>query len=368
MLKYQPTFEAFTSFCDLPFTRLIVDAVGDVSMCCHQYEKIGNVFDGRDIFKIWRDSYEIRQVTQTGNLHPVCKSWNTCPFLTAERSPKTFKVHEGFKAPTHLKVCLPNTHCNIGGEHPNDDNPACIMCGRNWNVERQVDRMDEICIKVKPLMQFIRGFSILGLAEPFWKDAIFRIFDLVDFPRYKDRIKFTTSTNVTCFSEQNIHKFFGSVYNSELTFSIDAASSSVYEKIRRLPGGYDLVMTRIADYLRIRDQYDGKHKTNIFNNINLLNVHEMTKMVEDAHRLGVERITMVPTTDMRGKVDQSFMMLCLNKQNVGVFKHNADLARVRATELGVNLQYNQPFDVVPPSFEELGLPEPSGLDLVQIQL
>jgi hypothetical protein len=97
-----------------------------------------------------------------------------------------------------------------------------------------------------------------------------------------------------------------------------------------------------------RDKFGGsaKHRAIIYNNINIINVHEMTAMVETAADLGVDQLVMLPTHDQCGRVDMGEMLL--NHKNVKIFKKAADDARKRAEELGLNLHYSKPFDVVPP--------------------
>lgn len=338
-----------TSFCSLPFTKLILNGWGDVSMCCYQLEQLGNVLGDTTLLELWNSpmAKEIRDTTNQKQLHRVCKSWNTCPFLVTEKHDFTFDVNDNFDYPTYLELCLPNTHCNIGGETPSNENPACIMCCRNFDLQPQPPITDTLCEKAKPIMPYLKWLCVLGVAEPFWKDAVFRVFDKLEFHKHRHHIRFTTNTNVICLVERSTRKYFETIEFSDMNFSIDAASKETYQKIRRVDG-YELILKNCRTFMKYRDANGGpqRHQVILYNNINLINVHEMTQMVEVAADLGIDKLIMIPTHDQCGRVQMGDLLL--NSKNIKVFKHNADVARRRAEELGVPLHYSKPFDVVPP--------------------
>lgn len=352
--------EIRNTFCVLPFTKLILNSWGEVSMCCHQLTQLGKLTEDTEVLDLWNSKLakEIRSTTQQGNLHHVCKSWNSCPFVVKERTMYPEAMYKNCAYPLYLEICLPDKHCNVGGETPTDDNPACIMCRRNFNIPSQPDLTEFLCEKAKPLMPYLKYLCVLGIAEPFWKDAVFKIFDKLEFERYKHRIEFTTNTNGICLNEKTTKHFFEQVISSNLSWSIDAASAEVHKKIRRLDT-YDLVMSNLKRWLLLREEYGGKqkHKVCIYNNINLINVHEMTSMVEIAHKIGVDRMVMLPTYDQSGVVQLGELMLCA--KNVSLFKKASELAMQRAQQLGFDLIYSKRFDIVPPAIEH---------DLVQLAL
>jgi MoaA/NifB/PqqE/SkfB family radical SAM enzyme len=250
--------------------------------------------------------------------------------------------------PRVLEICLPDRHCNIGGENPSEKNPACIMCIRNFRQPVQPNLIDLLCRKAKPLMPYLHQLCVLGIAEPFWKNAVFDIFQRVEFHRYKSHIQFFTNTNGVCLKANLIRRFFEEVDWSDLAWSFDAASRETYRKIRRLDT-FDRVTENLLSWIRLRDEYGGAdhHQVSIYNNINLLNVHEMTEMVELAARWGVHRMTMIPTYDQAGVVQLGELVLC--KKNVDIFRVESEKAKERAGKLGIDLSYSKPFDVVPPS-------------------
>ena len=341
------------AFCSLPYTKCIIDADGLVSHCCYQLTKLGSVLE-TDILTIWNSDLakKVRSVTDVGKLHPVCTSWNTCPYQVTEKKEYQFEIHPNFEYPTYLEICLPNTHCNIGGENPSDENPACIMCCRNFNFHKHPPITDLLCEKAKILMPYLRHLCVLGVAEPFWKDAAFRIFEKMDFAKYREQITFTTNTNAICLVDRIVKKFFTEVYLSDISISLDAATPETYIKIRRVDA-YDLILKNLKHYMELRDTNGGseRHKIVIYNNINLINVHEMTMMVEAAYDLGIGKMIMLPTHDQCGQVQMGDLLL--NPKNLKVFKKAAEAAWNRAEKLGVDLHYSKPFDRVPIPVQDL---------------
>lgn len=356
-----------TAFCSLNHTKIILNGWGDCSLCCYQLTQLGSILGGKTVLDLWNSplAKDIRRETALGNLHKVCTSWNTCPFQVKERIPEPFLAYENCEYPTYLEICLPNTHCNIGLENPTPDT-ACIMCCRSavdFNPQPQIT--DLLCEKSLPLMPYLKTLCVLGVAEPFWKDAVFEVFKKIDFHKYKHQIQFTTNTNVVCLTEKVTERFFQEVECSDISFSLDAASSDTYLKIRKIDS-YHVCIKNLKNYMILRDQNGGwgRHKTFIYNNINMLNVSEMPKMVEVAAELHVDKIIMLPTHDQCGRVAMGDLIL--NDKNIDVFKRYSEAARKRADQLSVNLYYSKPFDTLPPP---VGQESPGGTPkLVQIKL
>lgn len=352
------------AFCGLPFTKCILNADGNVSTCCYQLEQLGSLIDD-EILDIWNSprAQAIRESTMKGELHSICKSWNVCPFLVREKEPVPFKSYKKFTYPTYLEICLPDSHCNIGGLIPSDEKPACIMCIRNHRKPKQEDLTGFLCDKARPIMPFLKHLCVLGIAEPFWKDQVFQVFEWLEFPRYRDQIRFETNTNATLLIPKINERFFAEVGWSDISFSIDAATPDTFIKIRRIDA-YNNIIKNIKNYMELREEHGGKerHITTIWNNINLLNVSEMTDMVETAADLGVDKMVMLPTHDQNGNV--SLGEILLNHKNVEIFERNADKAMQRAIDLNVPLTYPKPFNCVPPPVENARSPN----ELVQISL
>lgn len=347
MLKTQPQEILHTTFCPLPYTKIILNAWGEVSMCCHQLTQIGKLTPDSNVLDIWRNNLakDIRSITSSGQLHPVCTSWNSCPFIVNEIKMYPMQMYAESLYPMYLEICLPDKHCNIGGESPSDDNPACIMCRRNFTINEIEDITDLLCEKSIPLMPYLKYLSVLGIAEPFWKDAVFNIFEKVGFSKYKNHIRFVTNTNGTCLNERTTDKFFEQVEKSEISWSLDAATKETFQKIRRLDA-FDLVVGNLKRWLKKRSK---NHEVVIYNNINLLNVHEMVKMVELAWQWGVDRMIMLPTYDQAGIIKLGELMLC--EKNINIFKKWSEQAMNFAKQKNFKLTYTKPFDKIPPPMQ-----------------
>ena len=342
------------TFCSLPFNKIILNSWGEVSMCCHQLTQLGKLDKDTNLLEIWRSplAKEIRDRCLEGALHPVCTSWNSCPYIVKEKVMGEAVVNKKCFYPRHLEICLPDKHCNIGGERPNEDNPACIMCRRNFDIPEQEDITQFLCEKSRCIMPYLNQLSVLGIAEPFWKGAAFNIMDYLNWDSDKDHIQFTTNTNGTCLNEKTAHRFFERVMYSDLAWSLDSATPETHMKIRRLDA-FDLVVKNLKRWVKLRDDYGGKasHKVCIYNNINLLNVHEMTMMVDLAVDIGVDKMIMLPTYDQAGVVQLGELLMC--EKNINVFKKAAERARERAEMLEFDLEYSKRFDVVPPPMQQL---------------
>jgi hypothetical protein len=377
MIKLQPDEAAHSelrnTFCSLPYTKLILNSWGEVSMCCHQLRQLGKLTPDTNILDIWNSplAKEIRATMDKGNLHPVCTSWNSCPFIVKERQMFPHKMYRNAAYPVYLEICLPDKHCNVGGENPSDDNPACIMCRRNFHVPDQPDLTEFLAEKAKPLMPYLRYLCVLGIAEPFWKDATFKIFEKLEFERYKHQIEFTTNTNGILLNEKVARRFFEATTMSDISWSLDSASAETHQKIRRL-NAFNLVTENLRRWIKLRNEYGGpsKHKVCIYNNINMLNIHEMTRMVELAKEWGVDHMIMLPTYDQSGVVKLGELMLC--QKNVKFFKKASEDAMAKAKEIGLDLRYSKRFDVVPPAAPSFEAPSPNlgppAQCLVQLEL
>ena len=79
-------FDIKRVFCGLPFTKMVLNSWGNVSMCCHQVTPIGILTEDVELLDLWNNDVanQIRKETEEGNLHLICKNGN-CPFLTSEK-------------------------------------------------------------------------------------------------------------------------------------------------------------------------------------------------------------------------------------------------------------------------------------------
>jgi MoaA/NifB/PqqE/SkfB family radical SAM enzyme len=329
-----------TAFCDLPWTRLKVGSGGEITNCCWQQNGIGNVLNG-SFSKLWTDNEtlnDIRKVTKNGDLHPLCKEFGSCPYTQEDEIKwKSWYSNEKNifnydKYPSMIELDLPNTHCNIGPGIPDDEkNPACIMCARRLDgfVNDTTYIFKDICKKIQVLMPYLKTIHIQGYAEPFYKDIVFEVLDWLDFNLFKANMRLTTITNGMYFSEKVSKNWDDLCDNTCIMVSIDAGSKETYKKIR-IADAYNLVIKNMIQYGKNRSE---GHELHINNNINMLNVKECSKMVEDADKIGADVIQLGPTDPMPITKD-----ICVNESNREIFEENFELARLRAEELGVNIQ------------------------------
>ena len=349
--------KTINSFCSLPFTRVKIICNGNIQMCCHQKDRyIGNLLHS-SFEECWFSDIakEIRRETLENKLHDHCNNAH-CPFFYKDNLKSHVKEwHINYnELPTELEIDLHISHCNFGGTKA-DPKKTCIMCPRNYDSAREFmqslpDRTNELVEKVKFLMPHIQSLVIMGVAEPFWKDKIFEIFDLLDFKNFADNVFFWTNTNGSIFNQERQIKYSSYVKKGLLHFSLDAASSETYLKIRK-NNVFDLVCKNLESWNNYRLQINKEQKTNhqvkIYNNINSLNIHELVDMVKLAKKLNVDHLTFGPTIDCNTNPQESsehVISIMPNTRNYKYFLEQSENAKKVAEELGVNLEFYKSID------------------------
>lgn len=317
-------------FCKFPFERLKIDAEGNATMCCFQQRRcLGNILE-TGVDEIWRSalSQEIRESTLRDQLHSSC-AVSHCPYTCAHTRANTQKrrvVLEGY--PITLELDLPIQHCNIGGNNPSEERPACFHCERSRGFRAQTDRLGDICALLRPYMKNLISMHIQGVAEPFWRGRIFEILEDLEFPTHQDHIRVSTTTNGTVFTDPRIARWL-KIPKSVITFSIDAATPKTYKLLRRLDA-YDEVVRRLTKCCQLKSETQAVH---IHNNINLLNINEVAGMVEVAAKAGVDVIDFNPTYGVP--------QICINQWNVHQFRQ-AEREIVETSEkLGVRTTFTR---------------------------
>jgi len=257
-------------------------------------------------------------------MHPTCAQ-ESCPlFHIRDNLPsKTFTQKE---LPSQFEIDLPNTHCNIGGTKPTADT-ACIMCERAApNFVPQIDRLPEVCEALKPYVKYIDTIHVQGVAEPFWQGRIFDCLEALGVDKYKDQIVVSTTTNGTVIDAKKMEKWLA-YPKSCATFSLDAATPETYQKIRRLNAYHAVIKTM----LRLNQQRTGQQKMYIHNNINLLNIAEVSQMVETAAMVGADSISFQPTSCLPG--------LEVSASNLKQFNEAETQILESADRLGVTVEF-----------------------------
>lgn len=313
-------------FCEYPFQRLKFTPEGDVTMCCwHQRKCLGNILRN-SLEEIWNGELanEIRQSTSQGVMHKTCRV-ESCPYFHQKELP--LKQIEMKSYPTSFEIDLPTQHCNIGGENPSEKNPACFMCERHLNFQPQKDRLNEVCRAIQPYVRHVNWIHIQGIAEPFWKDRIFEIIDLLGVSQYSDRIGITTTTNGTVMTEKRRRRFL-ELPISCITWSLDAASPDIYKKVRRVDM-YPQIVRNLKAYCQERTSEN--QWVNIHNNINTVNIGDVVGMVELAAEAGVDQLDFNATY---GVPD-----VCVNEKNFHLFQEAQRKIMEASIRLGVNVTF-----------------------------
>jgi MoaA/NifB/PqqE/SkfB family radical SAM enzyme len=342
---------ALHSYCRLPFVKLQVYADGSVNQCCYQKSFLGNVLE-TPLEEIWFSELarEVRKTTLKGDLHRMCKGWGGCPFITLPREPKQWQVRH--ELPSYIELSLPNTHCNIGGESPAPET-ACFMCPRSAeDFWPDIDRTAELVARIKPMMPHLSLLSIVGLAEPFWKDAAFRVLEQLEFEKHNKRCGFSTFTNGTVLTPERQRRLVDLCPELYVQISLDAATPETYREIRRLDL-FDRAVAHIESFLKIRRP--GQF-IRICNNINTKNVHECVEMVRQAKRLGVDGLTFNPTHNS-GNDRAEVLPYLVNPGNAHLFRQAQRDAVAEASRIGMRIDFWRNLDLgiepSPPSEREV---------------
>jgi len=348
--------------CGLPFHRLKIDSDGRYQNCCHQSSYYGNVLDNswniESMFKN-RLNIEVQNKCINNELHDICNN-TKCPVYYTDKISKYGQLHYDY--PNDIELALPPTWCNIGGFNPTPDT-ACFMCPRsskNFNKWFNTnDNTDRIIEKIKPAMPYLKNLSILGLAEPFFQGKIFDVFDKLDYKKYKSNIHFWTFTNGNLFIEKYQEKFLDYVAQHNLAFSIDAATSETYRKIRRvdmfeqtwknIESYWKKIEDRICIYKDDISTYDNLIKGDVDSfvtaNINKINLHEMPEIIKRADSIGVHRIQFLLTHETVGDTptDINKSDIICNENNWQEFWEMQLFCEELSKDLKIRLEFYLPF-------------------------
>lgn len=346
------------AFCAYPFNRARITAEGNVAFCCFMRpcssdagnvhlkqedtdEKIpesayiGNVLE-QPFDEIWFGELaeEVRERTAAGKLHPLCQCPG-CPFTKMQPPyPNDNIVYNEY--PNFLEIDLPNTHCNVGLENPNEEHPACVMCERaNPLFQPEDDRLFDVLERIKHIVPNLHQMHIQGIAEPFWKDLIFQMMDVLNYDEWNEQVTISTTTNGIPLNERRREEWLRRAPHSITNFSIDAASPETYQGIRILPV-FDTVLEHLYAFseARVRD----RQFLRIHNNINTMNVHEVVGMVQIAAKANVEYVEFNPT-------DGFNHLILVNEENCGRFRRAQEDIIEECEKLDVPYNFLRPLDM-----------------------
>jgi MoaA/NifB/PqqE/SkfB family radical SAM enzyme len=312
------------AYCQFPFNRLRITSEGWVSFCCfmrpdplfpEENAYIGNLL--KNTFdEIWFGDIaeEIRRDVLKGDLHKKCQCPG-CPYLPL-RKPYPIQNFIYNEYPNFLEVDLPNTHCNVGGLHPDPEkSPACIMCERAGPAFRpEENHLFEVLDKIKHIVPNLYQIHIQGIAEPFYQTRqdgflLFDVMDILEFDKHAHQITLSITTNATLLKKDVRQRYLNRAPNSITNFSIDAATSETFKAIR-IFDCFEKVLENMHsfDQERVRE----KQFLRIHNNINIMNVHEVVEMCRIAKSVRAEYVEFNPTNGFNHKI-------LVNDKNCGLF-------------------------------------------------
>lgn len=338
------------SYCDLPFTRLKIDDDGSYQSCCHQSIYYGNFIKDNITLEEAMESTilrDIRVAVLNSKLHTHCIN-TQCPMYYKDLTNKPHNVSL-LKYPKQIELSLPSTWCNIGGLKPTPDT-ACIMCPRSskhymsrYADGTVIDNTDKLLEIIKPAMPYLQTFTVLGIAEPFYKGRIFDVFDKLEYKKYKDNIYFWTFCNGSLFGDQNQDRYLNEYVNrGNIGFSIDASTPETYQKIRRLDY-YKTITRNLEKYFNKVNNFSEKRDWSFTTyNINKINLHEMEDMVRFSHNIGANRteFSLTYTSDLGMALNKD--LLC-NENNWQEFWEMQQRVEQLAKELNYKVDFYVPF-------------------------
>lgn len=333
------------AYCNLPFTRMKIDADGVYQSCCHQRTYYGNLLTDNITIEEAFSGNQLREVknsVMTKKLHSSCNNTH-CPMFFTELE-RNVDVELG-KLPIQIELNLPSTWCNIGGISPTPET-ACIMCPRSskkFMRTENIDNTDRLLEIIKPVISSLEALSILGIAEPFWKGKVFDILDTLEFKKYKENITFWTFTNGTIFNKKVQDRFIDEYTSyTSLGFSIDAGNSTTYKKIRRLDY-YKTIERNVEQYFnKVNSHSEKRDWSFISHNINLLNVGDMTEMIRFANSIGANKVLFNLTYISTDGISIPLNYLC-NQSNWEIFWEAQQQAEQLGKELNQHIEFYVPF-------------------------
>lgn len=280
-----------TCACHLPFDSIKIDSFGNVYNCCYQKTPIGNILQ-TSIIDIFNNNLnnEIRLNLLKNSFHNVCKETKTCPVILNKNKNVNVKI---CNFPINIEIELPNFSCNIGGKSPSPKT-ACIMCPRSSpDFKPQTEDLTlKILDKIKPFLKNILTLKITGLAEPFYNNNVFKIFKYLKIDK-SCKIKFFIITNATLLNKNISRKLLSYTDNLDLTFSLDAGTTETYIKIRKFKN-----FKRVIENIKYFNEIKPKTvTTNINCNLNLLNIHEYSEIINLCKYTITDNLVFRPTIE-----------------------------------------------------------------------
>jgi len=223
-----------------------------------------------------------------------------------------------------------STFCNI--------NPPCVMCYPRIFDKRQYKGDIDISTfqKLIPYLKKFRTISLFGVGEPLLGKDLLTILDAIDTNKTKTQF----NSNGLLLTEEMSRKLIEKRLKL-IDFSLDAATSKTYKKIRR--SDFSLVIENIKRLAKIKKELGVKHPV-IELNMTLMkeNLSEVVSFIEMAKRLEAETVHLGLLNPFREyQVENEGFIFSYKEQmidiNSEVFRKTIKKAKQKAEELGVEL-------------------------------
>lgn len=173
-------------------------------------------------------------------------------------------------------IIVVSTICNL----------SCVMCPHGMKlVERPRHMPIDILERAAPFIATASRLILSGLAEPLIAPAFWRVLELIS---QRDDMFVRVNSNGHLLTKERASRLLDSRL-SEISFSIDAATSETYFKIRG--ADIDRTLAGICELLRMRTTRPDS-KLEIFVNMTLMreNLHEAVSFVDLAKKLGADAV------------------------------------------------------------------------------
>jgi len=260
--------EAFGTLCQAPYTTLNFSQQGVINVCCANRDYHIGSFPENKLDEIWNGE-KITKLRKEMDLFSFNSGCAQCELLLNSGNFKSLKINHydtfesnqkgseqsfrNLKYPYRLDFELDN-NCNL----------ECIMCNGIYSSSIRKNRekgelykspydSDDFFEQLKPYLYNARKIGFFG-GEPFLINVYYKIFDYL-IEHNLNPICYV-QTNGTIYTERI--KNYLEKLDIHLSVSLDAATKSIYEKIRK-NANFEKTISNIEKYKEILDR-----KKNVF--------------------------------------------------------------------------------------------------------
>lgn len=259
--------------CHRPWTGFeLYDHLGDVRPCCWGKISCGNI-NHQSKEEIWNGEgfNYYRQNMLKGNYESICR--NDCPILNGTYKEITYSELKGeentSRTPEYMRV-VPSISCDL----------KCTMCYQI--LDPPVRLPTDLFEILTPWLNKAIEFQILG-GEPFLARRCLVWIERLD-PKSFPNLRLAAITNGLHFSLTNLALIKSRKW-SWIHISVDAASESVYTKVRGADFG--VLLENVKRLIRTRSTMEEGFEIRLGFTIQRSNVYDLRDFVELCHALEV---------------------------------------------------------------------------------